>query len=200
MINRALRFVGRMILLARGVRRRALRLALRSLFRSCGKRVSFDPDGVYSFRTISIGNDVYIGPGATFCSAETPITISDKVMFGPNVTIMGGDHNIGRVGEYMADVKKKEPGDDLPIVIESDVWVGAGATILKGVTIGRGAVVGAGALVIKDVPPYSIVVGVPARVCRTRWPLETIVEHEQRLYGVAARLSFAQLAASCDAA
>jgi len=50
-----------------------------------------------------------------------------------------------------------------PIVIEDDAWIGAGAIILPGITIGRGAVVGAGAVVTRDVPPYTIVVGVPAR-------------------------------------
>jgi acetyltransferase-like isoleucine patch superfamily enzyme len=48
-------------------------------------------------------------------------------------------------------------------VIEDDVWVGAGAVILPGVTIGRGAIVGAGAVVTRDVPPFAIVAGVPAR-------------------------------------
>ncbi|MEE4213008.1 MAG: DapH/DapD/GlmU-related protein [Parvularcula sp.] len=53
-----------------------------------------------------------------------------------------------------------------PIAIEDKVWIGFGATILKGVTIGEGAIVAAGAVVTKDVPPYSIVAGNPARVVR----------------------------------
>jgi len=53
-------------------------------------------------------------------------------------------------------------------VIDDDVWLGAGVIVLNGVTIGRGAVIGAGAVVTKDVPPYSVAVGVPAVVVRRR--------------------------------
>ena len=56
----------------------------------------------------------------------------------------------------------------LPIVIEDDVWIGYGATILKGVTLGKGCVVGAGSIVTKSVPPHTIVVGNPARILRSR--------------------------------
>ena len=56
--------------------------------------------------------------------------------------------------------------NEKPIVIEDDVWIAAGAIILRGVTIGKGAIVGAGAVVSADVPSFAIVVGNPARVIR----------------------------------
>jgi len=59
-------------------------------------------------------------------------------------------------------------GSFVPIVIEDDVWIGANATILKGVRISRGSIVGSGAVVTKDVPPYSIVGGNPAKIIRSR--------------------------------
>jgi acyl-[acyl carrier protein]--UDP-N-acetylglucosamine O-acyltransferase len=62
----------------------------RPLFRSVGKNFKFDPDGTYSFGTISVGNDVYIGPGACLIASASEIVIGNKVMFGPNVTIVGG--------------------------------------------------------------------------------------------------------------
>jgi len=138
-------------------------ILLRPLFRTCGKNVRFDGFGYYSFHTISIGNDVFIGQGAHFSASVSEIRIGSKVMFGPNVMIRGGNHNTSVVGAYMADVKMKRPEDDQPVVIEDDVWVGCNATILKGVRVGRGAVIAAGAVVTRSVPPYAIVGGVPAK-------------------------------------
>ena len=79
--------------------------------------------------------------------------------------------------------KEKRPEDDRDIVIESDVWVGANSTILRGVTVGEGSVIAAGAVVTKDVPPYSIVGGVPARVLKMRFDEETQKEHIAMLKG-----------------
>lgn len=83
-------------------------------------------------------------------------------MLGPNVTMMGGDHNIYQLGRYMYDVHEKLLENDLPIVIEDNVWIGAGVIVLKGVTIGTGSVIAAGSVVTKDVAPFSIMAGVPA--------------------------------------
>ncbi|TAM97761.1 MAG: CatB-related O-acetyltransferase [Chitinophagaceae bacterium] len=154
---------------------------LKPLFKKHGKHFIFDPNGNYSFSTIEVGDDVYIGPGAVLNASESGIVIGNKVMFGPNVTIMGGDHNISEVGKYMFDVKEKKPENDLKVIIEDDVWLGTGAIILKGVTIGRGSVIAAGALVTKDVPPYSIVGGVPAKVIKMRFSEQELKEHKRLL-------------------
>jgi len=63
---------------------------------------------------------------------------------------------------------EKSPDNDKDVVFEGDNWVGANATILKGVTVGKGSVISAGAVVTHDVPPYAIVGGVPAKVIRMR--------------------------------
>lgn len=162
-------------------KRRIAMLLLRPLFNRCGKNVTFDPYGTYSYGSISVGNDVYIGPGACFLSGESYIDIGNKVMFGPNVTIITGDHNISCIGKYMFDVKEKLPEHDLPVIIKDDVWVGTNAVILKGVTINSGSVVAAGALVIKDVPSFAIVGGVPARVLKNRFSESEIYLHLERL-------------------
>jgi acetyltransferase-like isoleucine patch superfamily enzyme len=83
----------------------------------------------------------------------------------------------------MYDVKTKILENDLPVVIQDDTWVGFRAIILKGFTIGRGSIVAAGSVVTKNVPPYTIVAGVPARVIRYRWSPEQIQLHEEILYG-----------------
>lgn len=173
---------GRIWLLGRRAANRLLQGLLRPLFRSCGRNVRFDAFGYYSFSNISIGDDVFIGDGASFGASRTTITIGSKVMFGPQVMIRGGNHNTSVKGSFMFDVKDKRPEDDQPVVIEDDVWVGARATILKGVRIGRGAIVAAGAVVTRSIPPYAVAGGVPARILKFRWSVDEIIRHEEKLY------------------
>ncbi len=162
--------------------RRLLMHLFKSRFAACGHDVIFDPFGSFTYGTISVGNCVFIGAGAVLVASESSITIGDKVMLGPNVTVMGGDHNASEIGRFMYDVQEKRLEDDAPVVIEDDTWVGTGAIILKGVTIGRGSIVAAGAVVTKNVPPYSIVGGVPAKVLRRRFSDAEQVTHENALY------------------
>jgi len=169
-------------------------LLLRSAFRQCGRYFLFDPDGHYTFRTIEVGDDVSIGAGSILMASESKIIIGNKVMFGPNVMVIGGDHNTSVVGRFMYDVKEKRPEDDLDVIIEDDVWVGSGATILKGVKVGRGSVIAAGAVVNREVLPYTIVGGIPAKEISTRFnELEAILKHETALYPPEERLSMESL-------
>ena len=181
------------LILGRRAWRRCKMLVLRPAFKRCGKHLTFDPDGLYTFHTIQVGDDVYIGPRACLQASRSGIVIGNKVMLGPNVTVRGGDHNTSVVGKFMSDVKTKRPEDDQPVTIDDDVWIGTGATILKGVRVGRGSIVGAGAVVTKDVPAYAIVAGVPARVLRPRFDIETILDHERQLYPEDQRLSMDEL-------
>lgn len=154
---------------------------MKALFLKKGKGLMFFPiKSSFSYRTIEVGNDVFIGPGAYF-SSITKITIGNKVMFGPFVTIIGGDHNTSQIGKYMFDVNEKLPENDLPIIIEDDTWIGARVAILKGVTIGRGSIVAAGSVVTKDVPAYSITAGIPAKTIKMRFSEEEILAHERIL-------------------
>jgi acetyltransferase-like isoleucine patch superfamily enzyme len=168
--------------LVKRIHQRTIVLLMRPLFFSHGRRFIFDPFGNYSFKTITVGNDVYIGPGALLSAPNSTITIGNKVMIGPKVNFVTGDHNTSQIGCFMYDVHQKIPENDMPIIIEDDVWIGVGSTILKGVTVGRGAIVAAGAVVTRDVPPYTVVGGVPATTIRLRWPIETIIMHEALLY------------------
>ena len=98
------------------------------------------------------------------------VIIKDHVMFGPNVTIISGDHRIDIVDKPMATLNDddKLPENDMEVVFEGDNWIGENATILKGVNVGYGAVIAAGAVVVKDVKPYTVVAGVPAREVKKR--------------------------------
>jgi len=140
----------------------------------------FSPEDNFSYRNISIGDHVYIGPGANF-SAITSLEIGNHVMFGPRVIIVGGDHNTSVVGKMMAEINWKIPENDRPIRIEDDVWVGAGVVILKGVTLHTGCVVAAGAVVTCDVPEYAVAAGVPARVVKMRFDDAKLQQHKKIL-------------------
>jgi acetyltransferase-like isoleucine patch superfamily enzyme len=83
---------------------------------------------------------------------------------------------------------EKRESDDLPVKICEDAWIGAGATILKGVTIGRGAIVAAASVVTRDVAPYAVVAGCPAKMMRMRGTVDQILAHELESYAEQGRL------------
>jgi maltose O-acetyltransferase len=185
----------RPLLFVKRLRRLLLMGIYRPLFASYGRNFRFDPAGDYSYGTIYVGHDVNLGLRPFLNATRSTIRIGNKVVFGPEVTIRGGNHRTDLVGRFMADVTEAEklPENDLDVVIEDDVWIGTRAIILHGVTIGRGAIIGAGAVITKSVPPYAIVGGVPAKVIKFRWDVETILRHESSLYPSEQRLTRAAL-------
>lgn len=135
----------------------------RRLFASCGTDVNIERLAVFgSGARISLGHRSGIGLRAQLVG---PVEIGTDVMMGPDVLIMTQNHEIRNT-----DVPMHRQGlcSPEPVVIESDVWIGARAIILPGVRIGRGAVVAAGAIVTRDVEPFCVVGGSPARVLRRR--------------------------------
>lgn len=156
----------------------------RKRFSKCGQNVHFSPwDSNLSYENLYIANNVDLGYNADLVASKSKIIIGDHVIFGPNVSIRGGDHRIDIVGKYIDEVtdEMKAPDNDQDVIIEGDNWIGMNATILKGVTIGRGCIVAAGAIVTKSTPPYSIVAGVPAKVIKMRFSEEDIIRHESAL-------------------
>ena len=134
-----------------------------------------------AYRNIYLGDNVFIPSGATFLSSNAKILIGDNVMFGPNVTIVTGNHRFDVVGTYMVDVKEKRENDDEDVVVGNDVWIGMNTIILKGVHIGEGSVIGAGTIVTKSVPPYSIVTNKVVMNIRQRFTQEQIEQHRRKL-------------------
>lgn len=105
-----------------------------------------------------IGRNVFVNQNCTFYDLGG-LDIADDVMIGPNVSLITSGHPIAP-SERRAFVTAK------PIVIERNVWIAAGVTIIGGVTVGENSVVAAGSVVTRDVPPNTLVGGNPARVIR----------------------------------
>lgn len=123
--------------------------------------------GELSIITFNRHSSLKIG---NFCS------IASNVQF-----VLDADHQLNAVSTYpfkvaLLKTEKMEATSKGDIIVDDDVWIGYGATIMSGVHIGQGAVVAAGAVVTKDVPPYAIVGGVPAKVIKYRFEPEMIEE------------------------
>jgi acetyltransferase-like isoleucine patch superfamily enzyme len=114
------------------------------------------------------------------CMLGPKVTLGRYVMLGPRVAVVGSDHHFSkpRVPIIFAG-RPPVP----PTVIEDDVWIGFGVIVMAGVRIGRGAIVGAGAVVTKDVPPFEIRVGVPAKKIGERFTIDERRAHEAMLNG-----------------
>lgn len=106
-----------------------------------------------------IGNNTRVGIGNTIIG---PVTISDNVNIGQNVTISGLNHNYEDPGKTISE----QGVSTMPIKIENNVWIGANSVVLPGVQIGNHSVIGAGSIITKDIPPYSVAVGNPARIVK----------------------------------
>jgi acetyltransferase-like isoleucine patch superfamily enzyme len=155
---------------------------------------------------VSVGHYTYGNPLCMVWSPEEYIKIGSFCSIAERVVIFGGgEHRTDWLSTYpFADVfglnderLKGHPSSKGTTIIEDDVWLGFQSTILSGVKVGAGAVVGANALVSKDVPPYAIVAGNPAKIIRFRfeeciikemleiawwnWPIELILQNADKL-------------------
>lgn len=134
---------------------------------SVGARVSF---GLNNYLN-AVGGRIVVGHDTAFnsdvhlnSSVGGMIEIGNYCLIGPRVIFRTASHNF-RDKSVMIRYQGHKIGN---IILEEDVWIGTGALLLGGITIGKGAVVGAGAVVTKDIPPFSIAVGVPAVVVAMR--------------------------------
>jgi chloramphenicol O-acetyltransferase type B len=128
---------------------------------------------IWAREKVDIGKNFYMGKDSLI---ESDVVIGDNVMWGSKVAVIGRyDHHYQQVGipirlaMKITDMEYTWKGLGIITIIENDVWVGYGSTILGGIKIGEGSVIGAGSLVTKDVEPYSIYAGVPARRIRPRF-------------------------------
>ncbi|AMM31538.1 Putative acetyltransferase [Sinomonas atrocyanea] len=122
------------------------------------------PDTILHYpQNIYLGNRVFMNRGVII-TAPAPVQIGDDVLIGPYTVINSANHSFSDSGRPIRD-----QGHDFgPVVIGHDVWLGARVTVVAGVTIGDGAIVGAGSVVTRDIEPFTVVAGVPARFLHPR--------------------------------
>lgn len=157
-----------------------------------GNNVIFSPEKTHFSGLNTIGDnsrlyfEAYLGYAATVghdCWFRGPVEIGNFTQLGPRVALISSNHAIEFLSPYNnkalfnGDLKQHVKVE--PIVLGHGVWCGYGCTILKGVTIGNGAVVGAGSVVTKNIPPYHIANGNPAKVVRPRFREELFELLEQ---------------------
>jgi acetyltransferase-like isoleucine patch superfamily enzyme len=125
---------------------------------------------IEDFSTINNGvGDVFIGHRTRIGLGNVligPVRVGDDVMFAQNVVLSGLNHSY----EDITLPPSRQKVSTNPIVIEDEVWIGANVTVTAGVTIGKHSVVAGGSVVVKDVPPYSVVAGNPGRILKQYHP------------------------------
>lgn len=159
----------------------------------------FDKPKYYGWpHKIFLYENTRLAAGAKFIQsdkAEGRFIVMKNSGIAQDVTIITNSHNshpiIGQ--DHRVQAKNHEGDIDKDIIVEEDAWIGINATLMPGVRIGRGAIVGTGSLVTKDVPPYSICVGFPAKFLKFKYTIDEILEHEQKLYSPEERMSKQEL-------
>lgn len=145
--------------------------------------------------SIGVPKNVYlydytlVQPGATFIIAGGEVHIHKWSSLSVNCTVVTGNH-CPTVGINQRILERTHMNDkERDIIVGEDCWVGANVTLLSGTKLGRGVIVGACSLVNKEIPPYAVVVGIPAKIIATKFTLEQVLEHERMLYAEEDRLS-----------
>jgi acetyltransferase-like isoleucine patch superfamily enzyme len=164
---------------------------IKVIWRKYKIHLSFRPaKGVHLWakNKIEIGKHVYFG---RYTHIETDVVIKNHVLIANNVAFVGrNDHNFQEIGspiifaDYIRNKNYSWRQKNSLTIVENDVWIGYGAIILSGITIGVGSIIAAGSIVTKDVEPYSICAGNPAKKIRNRFNTEEELARHIELYNM----------------
>jgi len=136
-------------------------------------RIPFDIQIWSPHRWVKMGDRVQFG---NHCKIQCDIEFGNSILVASNVSFVGrDDHKYNVVNKTIWDSPR---GDSYKTIVGSDVWIGHGAIIVAGVRIGDGVIIAAGSVVIKDIEPYSIVGGNPAKYIKKRFTKEEIEQHK----------------------
>lgn len=141
--------------------------------------------------------NIYLYDFARIGRRSTIMTMGDSkfimkkgCLTAEGLTVVTSNHH-QHIGKFLSGGNEDNVYKD--IIVEEDVWIGINVTLLSGAHVGRGAIIGACSVVTKEIPPYAIAVGNPAKVIKFKWSIEEIMEHERLLYPENERYSREQL-------
>ncbi len=136
---------------------------VKKLFKKCGRNVNIENRCWFGTgEQIEIGDFSGIG---SKCQIYGPVKMGKYIMMGPEVIIFTQNHKFSNISVPMV---KQGYQKTMPVIFEDDVWIDARRVILPGVKIGTGSIIGVGSVVTKDIEPFSIVAGVPAKLVKKR--------------------------------
>ena len=167
----------------------------RHSFGYIGKNVILTPPIFFSNKkNVFLYDNTQICGNSVISSTNANFILKANCCIAEGLTVMTGNHAM-IVGKKCVDISNAEKpiGLDNDVVVESDVWIGCNVTLLSGVHIGRGAVIAAGAVVSRNVLPYSVCGGVPAKFIKFKWNKEEILRHEQLIYNTEERMTVQEI-------
>ena len=152
-----------------------------SIFGHFGKQASLArPADLKNPQNIYLYDFARIGCRSTIMTmGDSKFIMKRGCLTAEGLTVVTSNHR-QKIGKFLSGGNDDNEYKD--IIVEEDVWIGINVTLLAGAHIGRGAIIGACSVVTKDIPPYSIAVGNPARPIKFKWSVDEIIEHEKALY------------------
>lgn len=165
----------------------------KSEFAHIGKHCRIGPNCVLVPRNMYLDDFVIIQGYNNFISYNGKIVVKKYSVISSSCIIVPSNHKISIGIPFYLHAISHVGDDDHTIVIEEDVWIGAGCKLLPKSAFRRGCIIGAGSVVTKDIPPYAVAIGCPAKVVGVKFSIEDIMKHERLIYPPSERLTMGEL-------